>query len=115
MQRTMFHAKIHRARVTEADLDYEGSVSIDQGLLEKSGILPYEQVHIYDLTNGERIVTYAIPAPPGSGKIGINGAAAHKVRPHDLVIIVAYATLSEEEARQLTPKVILVDENNQPR
>ena len=115
MQRTMFHAKIHRARVTEADLDYEGSISIDQGLLEKSGILPYEQVHIYDLTNGERIITYVIPAPPGSGKIGINGAAAHKVRTDDLVIIVAYATVSEEEARQLEPKVILVDQNNQPR
>jgi aspartate 1-decarboxylase len=108
----MFHAKIHRARVTEADLHYVGSVTVDQELLEAAGILPYEQVDIYDLTNGARLTTYALPGERGSGEIKINGAAAHLVRPGDLVILVAYGVFEEEEARSLKPTVVLVDERN---
>ncbi|MER3536765.1 MAG: aspartate 1-decarboxylase [Thermus sp.] len=108
----MFHAKIHRATVTEANLDYVGSVTVDQDLLEAAGILPYEQVDIYDLTNGARLTTYAIPGERGSGTIGINGAAAHLVKPGDLIILVAYGVFDEEEARALKPTVVLVDEKN---
>ena len=108
----MFHAKIHRARVTEADLHYVGSVTVDQELLEAAGILPYEQVDIYDITNGARLTTYALAGERGSGGIKINGAAAHLVRPGDLVILVAYGVFEEEEARSLKPTVVLVDERN---
>jgi aspartate 1-decarboxylase len=108
----MFHAKIHRARVTEADLHYVGSVTVDQELLEAAGILPYEQVDIYDITNGARLTTYALPGARGSGEVRINGAAAHLVRPGDLVILVAYGVFEEEEARSLKPTVVLVDERN---
>jgi aspartate 1-decarboxylase len=108
----MFHAKIHRARVTEADLHYVGSVTVDQELLEAAGILPYEQVDIYDITNGARLTTYALPGERGSGEIKINGAAAHLVRPGDLVILVAYGVFEEEDARSLKPTVVLVDERN---
>ncbi|WP_448569540.1 aspartate 1-decarboxylase [Thermus sp.] len=108
----MFHAKIHRARVTEADLHYVGSVTVDQELLEAAGILPYEQVDIYDITNGARLTTYALPGERGSGEVKINGAAAHLVRPGDLVILVAYGVFEEEEARSLKPTVVLVDERN---
>jgi len=108
----MFHAKIHRATVTEADLHYVGSVTVDQELLEAAGILPYEQVDIYDITSGARLTTYALPGERGSGEIRINGAAAHLVRPGDLVIPVAYGVFEEEEARSLKPTVVLVDERN---
>jgi aspartate 1-decarboxylase len=108
----MFHAKIHRARVTEADLHYAGSVTVDQELLEAAGILPYEQVDVYDITSGARLTTYALPGERGSGEIKINGAAAHLVRPGDLVILVAYGVFEEEEARSLKPTVVLVDERN---
>jgi aspartate 1-decarboxylase len=108
----MFHAKIHRARVTEADLHYVGSVTVDQELLEAAGILPYEQVDIYDITSGARLTTYALPGERGSGEIKINGAAAHLVRPGDLVIPVAYGVFEEEEAGSLKPTVVLVDERN---
>jgi len=108
----MFHAKIHRARVTEADLHYVGSVTVDQELLEAAGILPYEQMDIYDITNGARLTTYALPGERGSGEIKINGAAAHLVRPGDLVILVAYGVFEEEEARSLKPTVVLVNERN---
>ncbi len=108
----MFHAKIHRARVTEADLHYVGSVTVDQELLEAASILPYEQVDIYDITNGARLTTYALPGERGSGEVKINGAAAHLVRPGDLVILVAYGVFEEEEARSLKPTVVLVDERN---
>ncbi|MGQ9510340.1 MAG: aspartate 1-decarboxylase [Thermaceae bacterium] len=108
----MFHAKIHRATVTQADPDYVGSVTVDEALLEAAGILPYEQVEIYDLTNGARLTTYAIPGERDSGVIGINGAAAHLVKPGDLVIIVAYGVFEEEEARRLKPTVVLVDGRN---
>nr|WP_221276836.1 aspartate 1-decarboxylase [Deinobacterium chartae] len=110
----MFRAKIHRATVTQADLDYVGSVTIDADLLEAADILPHERVDIYNITNGERLSTYALRGPRGSGVIGINGAAAHLVRPGDLVIIAAYGNYSEEEARSLVPRVVLVDQHNRP-
>ncbi|WP_337845211.1 aspartate 1-decarboxylase [Thermus sp.] len=108
----MFHAKIHRATVTEADLNYVGSVTVDQDLLEAAGILPYEQVDVYDLTNGARLTTYALPGKRGSGVVKINGAAAHLVHPGDLVILVAYGVFEEEETQNLKPTVVLVDEKN---
>ncbi|TBH21598.1 aspartate 1-decarboxylase [Thermus thermamylovorans] len=108
----MFHAKIHRATVTGADLHYVGSVTVDQDLLDAAGILPYEQVDIYDISNGARLTTYALPGERGSGVVQINGAAAHLVRPGDLVILVAYGVFEEEEAKGLKPKVVLVDEKN---
>ncbi len=112
MKRTLFHAKIHRARVTQADLDYVGSITIDADLLDAAGILPYEQVDVYDITNGHRLTTYALAGERGSGVIGMNGAAARLVQPGDLVIIVAYGVFDEEEAKRHRPTVVLVDENN---
>ena len=112
MRRTMLHAKIHRAVVTHADLDYEGSVSIDRDLLAASDILPGQQVHIWNITRGTRIVTYAIPGEASSGVICINGAAAHQNRPGDLVIIASWVELEDAEARTYRPRVIRVDENN---
>ena len=108
----MFHAKIHRAVVTQADLNYVGSITIDEDLLEAAGILPYQQVDVLDITNGNRLTTYTLPGERGSGVIGINGAAAHLVKPGDLVIIVAYGLFDEEEARRVQPTVVLVDEHN---
>lgn len=112
MHRTLLKSKIHRARVTQADLDYEGSVTIDEDLMDAADILSHEQVDIYDITNGSRLTTYAIPGPRGSGVICINGAAAHLVNPGDLVIIVNYAQYSDKEAQQHCPAVFLVDEQN---
>lgn len=112
MQRIMMRGKIHRATITEANLDYVGSLTVDEDLLERSGILPYEQVHVVNITNGERLVTYAIRGQRGSGVICLNGAAAHKGHAGDLVIIIAYAQCSDEEAAQLQPKIVLVDEKN---
>lgn len=109
---TLLKAKIHRATVTESDLHYEGSISIDAALMERAGILPYEQVDVLDITNGARFTTYAIEAPAGSGTIGINGAAARLAHVGDLVIIVAYAQMDEAAARGFKPSVILVDERN---
>ncbi|MCD0160564.1 aspartate 1-decarboxylase [Deinococcus sp. UR1] len=112
MERIMFRAKIHRATVTQADLDYVGSVTIDQDLLDAADILVNERVDIYNITNGNRLSTYALSGPRGSGVIGINGAAAHLVQPGDMVIIAAYGNFSEEEARHLEPRVVLVDAHN---
>lgn len=112
MRLTMLKSKLHRATVTEADLDYVGSISIDAALLEQSGILPNEQVDVLDITNGARLTTYAIAAPPGSGAIGINGAAARLVQTGDLVIIVAYAQMDEAEARAHKPVVLQLDARN---
>lgn len=112
MQLTLFKSKIHRATVTKADLHYEGSISIDTELLEASGILVNEQVDVLNITNGERLTTYAIPAQAGSGDIQINGAGARKVQPGDMVIIVSYAMMSQDEAKEFEPKVILVDSEN---
>ncbi len=112
MRRTFFKSKIHRATVTHADLDYEGSVSIDEDLLDASGIWEYEAVHIWNITRGTRIQTYAIKGERGSGVICINGAAAHLNKPGDLVIIATFAELEESEARAHTPTVVLVDRAN---
>jgi len=112
MMRIMMKSKIHRATVTQADLDYVGSVTLDAALMEAADLLEGEQVAIVDITNGARIETYVIPGAPGSGVIGINGAAAHLVHPGDLVIIMSYAVLSDAEARALEPRVVHVDEKN---
>jgi aspartate 1-decarboxylase len=111
--RIMMKSKIHRATVTQADLDYVGSVTLDVALMEAADLLEGEQVAIVDITNGARIETYVIPGPRGSGVIGINGAAAHLVHPDDLVIIMSYAVLSDAEARSLKPRVVHVDGKNQ--
>lgn len=112
--RTMLRGKIHRATVTGADLHYEGSVTIDADLLEKAGILPYEQVDIWNVTNGERFTTYTLEGRRGSGVVCINGAAAHKASKGDLVIIACFSTMTEEEARQWTPSCVFVDRHNHP-
>jgi len=112
MNLTMMKAKIHRATVTQCDLNYEGSVSIDKDLLTAAGILPNEQVDVLNITNGERLTTYAIEAPAGSGMIGMNGAGARKAQVGDLVIIVAYAQMSDEKATAFTPTVLLMDADN---
>ena len=114
MQLTLLKGKIHRATVTQCDLHYEGSISVDSALLERSGILPYEQVDVLDINNGRRFTTYTIPAPAGSGTIGVNGAAARLAQKGDLVIIVAYARMNEAEAKAFTPRVLLVDGQNRP-
>jgi len=111
---TLLKAKIHRATVTQCDLNYEGSISVDANLLERSGILPHEQVDVLNINNGERFTTYAIPAAAGSGTIGINGAAARLAQKGDLVIIVAYARMEEAEAKSFSPRILLVDGNNRP-
>ena len=105
-------AKLHRATVTQADLHYEGSISIDKDLLDASGILPHEQVDVLDIDNGQRFTTYAIEAPRGSRVIGVNGAAARLVQPGDKVIIVAYGQLDAAEARNYAPTVVLLDDDN---
>ncbi|NLF73719.1 MAG: aspartate 1-decarboxylase [Candidatus Anammoximicrobium sp.] len=112
MYRTLLKSKIHRARVTDADLHYRGSVTVDRLLLEAADILEHEQVAIYDVTNGARLTTYALSGPSGSGTICINGAAAHLVRPGDLVIIASYAQYEDQEARAHQPRIVLVDEQN---
>ncbi|MEU0051862.1 aspartate 1-decarboxylase [Streptomyces sp. NPDC006309] len=112
MLRTMFKSKIHRATVTQADLHYVGSVTIDAELLDAADLLPGELVHIVDVTNGARLETYVIEGERGSGVIGINGAAAHLVRPGDLVIIISYAQVTDAEARELRPRVVHVDAGN---
>ena len=112
MMRIMMKSKIHRATVTQADLNYVGSVTLDSALMEAADLLDGEQVAIVDITNGARIETYVIPGPRGSGVIGINGAAAHLVHPGDLVIIMSYALLDDAEARALSPQVVHVDERN---
>lgn len=105
-------AKLHRATVTQADLHYEGSISIDKDLLDASGILPHEQVDVLDIDNGQRFTTYALEAPRGSRVIGVNGAAARLVQPGDKVIIVAYGQLDAAEARNYAPTVVLLDDDN---
>ncbi len=112
--RTMLRGKIHRATVTGADLHYEGSVTIDADLLERADIIPYEQVDIWNVTNGERFTTYALAGQRGSGVVCINGAAAHKAKKGDLVIIAAFAQVSEQEARTWVPHCVFVDAHNRP-
>jgi len=115
MQLTLLKGKIHRATVTQCDLNYEGSISVDSALMERAGILPHEQVDVLNINNGERFTTYAIPAPAGSGIIGVNGAAARLAQMGDLVIIVAYARMEEAEAKSFQPRVLLVDAKNKPQ
>ncbi len=112
MQLNMLKAKIHRAHVTHAELHYEGSCAIDGRLLEISGIREYEQIHIWNVSNGERFVTYAIRADENSGIISINGSAARRAAPGDIIIIAAYAQLSEAEAAQFRPTLVYVDDKN---
>ena len=112
MRRTLLKSKIHRATVTEANLDYEGSITIDAALMDAADLVPHERVEIYDVTNGARLATYVIHGEPGSGVIGINGAAAHLVKPGDLVIIASYAQMTTEEARDFQPRICFVDGQN---
>ena len=112
MLRTMMTSKIHRATVTQADLHYVGSVTVDEDLLDAADLLPGELVHVVDVTNGARLETYTIAGERGSGVLGINGAAAHLVHPGDLVILIAYGQMTTEEARSHRPHVVFVDERN---
>ena len=112
MLRTMLTAKIHRATVTQADLNYVGSVTVDEDLLDAADLLPGEKVAIVDVTNGARLETYVIPGLRGSGVIGINGAAARLVHVGDLVILIAYGLMDDREAREREPKVVFVDAAN---
>jgi aspartate 1-decarboxylase len=114
MQLTLLKGKIHRAAVTQCDLNYEGSISVDATLMERAGILAHEQVDVLNINNGQRFTTYAIPAPPGSGIIGVNGAAARLAQKGDLVIIIAYARMEEAQARSFQPRVVMVDAANRP-
>lgn len=110
--RTMLKSKIHRARVTETNIDYEGSITIDTRLLEAADILPYERVEVLNINNGARFSTYAIEGPAGSGEICLNGAAARLAVPNDKVIILTYSQVKEEEVRDFTPVLVHVDEHN---
>jgi aspartate 1-decarboxylase len=112
MQLNFLKSKIHRATVSHSNLDYEGSIAIDEALLEASGIREFEQVDVYNINNGERLTTYAIKAERNSGIIGVQGAAAHKATQGDLIIICAYCVLDEQESKTFTPKKILVDSEN---
>ena len=112
---TLLKGKIHRATVTMANVEYEGSISIDADLLRAAGILPYEAVDVWDCTNGARLRTYAIEAEAGSGEVCVNGAAAHLVKPGDVVIIAAFAQMSDSEARAHHPRRVFVDPHNRIR
>lgn len=115
MVRTMLKSKIHRARVTDANLEYEGSLTIDEELMKAANILPFEQIKVYNISNGARFDTYAIPGPPGKGDICLNGAAARMGAKGDLIIIVTYAQYSDPEITTYKPKVVLVGEGNKPK
>jgi len=108
----MFLGKIHRAVVTEADLEYEGSVTVDRELMDAAGMLNHEELHVWNLTRGSRLVTYAIHGPRGSGVVCVNGAAAHHCRPGDMVILATFGSMSDEEARRHEPRVVRVDADN---
>lgn len=111
--RTMLKSKIHRATITSVNLDYEGSITIDSDLMNKADILEYEMVHILDVDNGARFQTYTIKGEPGSGTVAINGAAARLVAKGDLIIILSYAQVSDEEARSLHPRLVYVNSKNE--
>lgn len=112
MLRTLLKSKIHRATVTDANLDYVGSITIDATLMKAADLVEHEQVHVLDITNGARLETYVITGEPGSGVIAINGAAAHLVHPGDLVIVASYAALTPEEVAGWEPTVVHVDDRN---
>jgi aspartate 1-decarboxylase len=113
--RTLLKSKIHRATVTEANLEYEGSITIDEELMRAADLVPYERVDLWDCTNGSRLQTYAIPGDPGSGEICINGAAAHRVKPNDIVIIASFVQLDESEVHTWKPRRVFVDSRNRIR
>jgi aspartate 1-decarboxylase len=115
MTREIFNGKIHSARVTQVDLEYEGSCAIDLDLLEAANILPYERVYIWNVNSGARLDTYAIPAKRGSGIIGLNGAAARLAQKGDRIIIVSFVQLTDEELKSHKPSVVLVDDKNRPK
>ncbi|MGB7651036.1 MAG: aspartate 1-decarboxylase [Gallionella sp.] len=112
MQRIMLNAKLHRVHVTHSELHYEGSCAIDDDLLDAADILEYQKIDIYNVTNGERFSTYAIRAQRGSGLISVNGAAAHKANPGDILIVASYVMLDEKELARFHPKLVYVDEHN---
>src|SRR5579872_5821359 len=109
---SMLKSKLHRATVTHADLDYEGSLTIDRELLEAADILPFEEVHVWNVTRGTRLQTYAMAGEPGSGVVCVNGAAAHLARPGDIVIVATFAEMDDAAARSHRPRVVFVDEHN---
>ena len=115
MEHIMLKSKIHRATLTGVDPDYEGSITLDRRLMRRAGILPFEQVHVLNLNNGERLVTYAIEAPAGSGTVLLNGPAARKGLKGDVVVILTYGQFTDDEALRHRPTVILVDKKNHPR
>ncbi|HEB95855.1 MAG TPA: aspartate 1-decarboxylase [Sedimenticola thiotaurini] len=112
MQLTLLKSKLHRACVTHAELDYEGSCAIDRDLMDLAGILPFEQIQLYNLANGERFTTYAIEGERGSRIVSVNGAAAHRASPGDRVIICAYGVLDSAEAARFRPRLVYLDEHN---
>jgi aspartate 1-decarboxylase len=112
MQKIMLTSKLHRATVTDRNIEYEGSIQIDEALMEEVGIASYEQVHIYDINNGNRLITYVIPGERGSGMISVNGAAARLVERKDRIIIVAYGMMSIDKVENYQPRVLLLDESN---
>ena len=113
--RRMLKSKIHRATLTGTELDYEGSITVDQDILSKAEILPNEQIHVLNVNNGARFVTYAIAAPGGSGKVILNGAAARLGSPGDRIIVLSYCLLDEEEVKRSRPRLVFVDDGNRPR
>jgi aspartate 1-decarboxylase len=115
MRRRMFLGKIHRARITHADLEYEGSVTIDRDLMDAAGMLEHEEVHIWNVTRGTRLTTYTLRGPAGSGVVCVNGAAAHHHRPGDVVILATFGDMEDAEARRWQPRVVFCDEQNRPK
>ncbi|MCS7020452.1 MAG: aspartate 1-decarboxylase [Gemmataceae bacterium] len=113
--RIMLKSKIHRATVTETHLDYEGSLTVDSELLEAADILPYEQIHVWDVTNGTRLVTYALPGEAGSGVVCVNGAGAHLIRPGNKIIIATFTEMKNKAARRHQPLIVMVDDRNRIR
>ncbi len=112
MQKIMLTGKLHRARVTDCNIDYEGSIQIDENLMDEVGLKTYEQVHIYDINNGNRLITYVVPGERGSRTISVNGAAARQVETNDRIIIAAYGIIDVEKEDEYQPRLILLDENN---
>ena len=112
MVRTILKSKIHRARVTEANVEYAGSITLDAELMRAAGLVPYEQVHVLDVNNGARVVTYCIEGPAGSGTVCVNGAAARLISAVDIVIVVAYAQVAEAELEEFRPRIVQVDAQN---
>lgn len=114
MKRTMMHGKIHRATVTDGNVDYVGSITLDADLIDAAGILEFEKVHVVDVDNGARLETYVLKGNRGSGDVILNGAAARLIKKGDRVIVIAYGEMDEAEARAIKPRIVLVDESNRP-